>query len=214
MNEQRPQDNARTQDDKPVPVIGLLGAPGAGKSTVARVFAELGCGVVDADRLSHEAIQSEPARQQLRAWWGGGVFRDDGSVDRAAVGRIVFNDKAQLQKLEALLHPLVHAGRARERQRLTADPDTVAIIEDTPLLLESGMQDQCDALVFVDCPREVRLRRLSETRGWDEQQTKKREQNQAPLDTKRQTADYVISNDQDLSLVREQARRVLNQLIK
>ena len=87
MNQPQPPTHAH-----PKPVLGLLGAPGSGKSTVARAFADLGCGVIDADRLAHEALQSQPVRDQLAQWWGDDVLDDAGRVDRSAVGKIVFAD--------------------------------------------------------------------------------------------------------------------------
>lgn len=207
------QSNATPQHGPRKPAIGLLGAPGSGKSTVAKVFAELGCAVIDADRLSHDAINSEAVRDQLRQWWGDAVLDPTGQVNRAEVGRIVFSDKHELHRLEQVLHPMVHAARAVERERHQADPAVVAIIEDTPLLLESGMGETCDVLVFIDCPLSVRLERVAATRGWDAEELKRREDQQAPLDDKRSAADAVINNDVDLGEVREQAERILRKAL-
>jgi len=186
-----------------------MGAPGSGKSFVASLFAELGCGVIDADRLAHEAIQTPAVRDQLRQWWGDGVLDASGRVDRSAVGKIVFGDEPELRRLEALVHPLVHAGRAQERAQFFADSAVPAVVEDCPLLLESGLDKSCDALVYIDCPYEVRLQRLAQSRGWDAEELTKRENLQTPLDTKRQSADYVISNGDTPAQVSEQVKHVL-----
>ncbi|MCG8601017.1 MAG: dephospho-CoA kinase [Verrucomicrobiales bacterium] len=197
----------------PKPVIGLLGGPGSGKSTVARAFESLGCEIIDADQLAHQAIQADQIKQQLRTWWGDDVLTPSGQIDRKAVGRIVFNSEAELRRLESVLHPLVNAGRLKRREYLFAQPDCVAVIEDCPLLLETGLDRQCDALVFIDCPFDVRLERLSASRGWDASELRRREERQAPLDTKRQSADYVISNAGPDDSVLEQARGVLQQIV-
>ena len=195
------------------PVIGLLGAPGAGKSLVAQQLAELGCAVIDADVLAREALQASEVRDQLVQWWGDDVLDSEGRVDRRAVGRIVFNDKAKLSRLESLTHPKVTEQRRHLRARYQADPAVVAIVEDSPLLLEKGPADACDVLVFVDAPRDVRLARLSEARGWDESELAGREKNQWPLDTKRGRADYVVSNHAGPRETFDATRRVLSQIL-
>ena len=205
-------DDPQTPDPNPKPVIGLLGAPGAGKSTVARAFADCRCAVIDADQLAHLALEEQDVKDQLSQWWGDRVLDGSGRVDRKAVGRIVFADADELLRLEQLVHPRVHAGRARERQRAFADDAVRAVVEDCPLLLETGLDKQCDALVFIDCPLEIRLARLADSRGWDEAELKSREQRQVPLDIKRRSANYVISNGQAAAQLREQAEHVLQQL--
>lgn len=191
------------------PVIGLMGGPGSGKSTVASLFVELGCAVIDADRLSHAALQTDAVKQQIKSRWGDTTIDDAGNIDRGALGQIVFADPAALRQLEDIIHPLVHQGRELEREQHQADASVIAIVEDCPLLLESDIDKQCDALVFVDVPDAIRLERVQASRDWDAAELKKRDQQQLPLDTKRQAADYVISNDQDLAHVREQVRHVL-----
>ena len=194
------------------PVIGLMGGPGSGKSSIASLFAELGCAVIDADQLAHQAMQLDSVRQQVRSQWGDEVFDEQGGINRKALGRLVFADPAQLRKLEAIIHPIVHQGRDAKRKQLQTDPSVLAIIEDCPLLLETKLDQQCDALVFVDTPDDLRLNRVSASRGWDREELEKRDLKQLPLDIKRQAADYVISNDQDFAQVREQVRHVLKNI--
>ena len=195
------------------PILGLTGGPGSGKSTVARLFAELGCGIIDADQLAHEALQQDAVLEQLVQWWGDAVLTGQGTVDRPAVGRVVFGNEAELQRLESVIHPMVHAGRAASREKMLADASVLAIIEDCPLLLESGLDDSCDAVVFVDCPLPVRLQRLQQSRGWDEKELQKREQHQIPLDIKRRSADYVVDNGEPIENVRSRVKQLLNQIL-
>ena len=194
------------------PVIGLLGGPGSGKSFVAQAFAAQGCGVIDADRIAREALDDPEVRSQLVAWWGGDIVTPDGRVDRKAVARIVFDQPAELQRLESAVHPRVAARRAELRRAFNADPKIRAIIEDVPLLLEKNLDAGCDVLVFVDAPRTVRLERVARTRGWTEADLDAREKNQLPLDSKRRAADYVLDNSAGESQLSEQVRTVLAQL--
>src|SRR5947209_7004833 len=117
------------------PIIGLVGGIGSGKSFVARLFAELGCVVIDSDAHVRAAYELPRVRQALRDWWGERVSHPDGTVNRAAVARIVFSDPAERTKLELLIHPLVAEQREREMQKLAKDPNVVAFVWDTPLLL-------------------------------------------------------------------------------
>ncbi|MEQ9459511.1 MAG: dephospho-CoA kinase [Phycisphaeraceae bacterium] len=195
------------------PVIGLMGAPGSGKSLVASILAELGCGIVDADHIARDTIEHPEVRQQLRNWWGGSVIHPDGTVNRKAVGGIVFKDPAQRTRLEALVHPRVHAERWRLRSDYMRNLDIKAIVEDCPLLLEVGLDTECDTLVFVDSPKEHRERRVTETRGWSPEELADRESSQLPLDIKRDRADYVINNDADPDQLRVQSSRVLSLIL-
>ncbi|MBX2852470.1 MAG: dephospho-CoA kinase [Phycisphaeraceae bacterium] len=202
----------KTTPQRLKPVIGLLGGPGSGKSTAAGLFAELGCAVIDADQLAHDVLLNDAVKDQVRERWGGVVFDEAGQIKRSALGGIVFADPAALRALEAIIHPRVHDGRRIERQQHQADPEVMAIVEDCPLLLESDLNKQCDVLVMIDAPDELRLERVRATRGWDAEELKKRDQQQIPLDTKRQAAEYVICNDQGLAHMREQVRHVLQSI--
>ena len=204
------QQNSNHADLKPI--IGLTGGPGSGKSAIASLFAELGCAVIDADRLAHESLLLEPVKLQIRERWGDAVFDESDQIDRSALGCIVFGDPAALRELEDIVHPRVHEGRQREREHHQANPEVVAIIEDCPLLIESGLNKGCDAVVFIDTPDHLRLERVRASRGWTAEDLKKRDEQQLPLDTKRQHADYVLSNDRDLAHVREQVRHVLQSI--
>src|SRR5688500_2760096 len=132
------------------PIIGLVGGIGSGKSYVARLFAELGCLVIDSDAQVREAYRDPKVLQTVRSWWGDEVIHPDGStINRSAVAARVFVDPAQKRRLEELIHPLVHAAREREMRVAAGDAQVVAYIWDTPLLLEAGLASQCDAVVFV-----------------------------------------------------------------
>ena len=198
----------------PIPTIGLLGAPGSGKSLVANQLMSLGCTVIDADALAKQVLESGDVKENIVSWWGGDYITESGRVDRRKVARLVFDHPDERERLEALIHPRVHERRAELKVKALQTPDIVAIVEDCPLLIETGIDEECDTLIFVDAPFETRLERVQRTRGWDREELARRDNNQTPLDIKRQRADYVISNDADEAQCLAQTRRVLSQIIQ
>ncbi|MCX5659198.1 MAG: dephospho-CoA kinase [Planctomycetota bacterium] len=196
------------------PVLGLIGGIGSGKSFVASLFARLGCGVVDADEIARQTLADPEVVAQLKQWWGPAVIDAAGQVDRRAVAGIVFADPAQRQRLEALVHPRVNEARARRREALAKDPAIVAIIEDTPLLLEKGLEGVCDHLVFVEASHATRLARVKATRGWTEADLIQREKSQVGLDIKASRADYVVDNNDGEAACFPHVRRVLSQILQ
>ena len=145
------------------PVIGITGGIGAGKSEVARILADLGCLVVNSDDLARQALLDPAIKSRLRAEWGETIFDAGGDVDRSALARIVFADPGQRRALESIIHPWVEAHRRAIFD--AADPATPAFVIDAPLLLEAGIDRECDHVVHIDADREKRLERVRE-RGW------------------------------------------------
>jgi dephospho-CoA kinase len=202
------------------PIIGLVGGIGSGKSFVARLFAELGCLVVDSDAQVREAYRDPAVVETLRQWWGEQIVNPDGSANRSAIAARVFAEPAEKRRLEDLLHPIVHRARERHMQAAAGDPQVVAYVWDTPLLVEAGLADHCDAVVFVDATLQQRVARVNARNGWDRAELLRREKSQMPLDSKRELSDYVLTNTADaesgplaLTDLREQVRRVLSQIL-
>lgn len=194
-----------------VPVIGLCGGVGAGKTEVARLLAELGCVVVNSDELARQALRDPAIVAALKQWWGDGILDSTGMVDRSRVAAIVFNDPAERRRLEGLTHPWIE--RRRRAIFAAAPPGTKALVIDAPLLLEVGLDRECDAVIFVEADQAARLARVRQSRGWDERELNRREAAQLPLDEKRRRADDIIVNTGDLNSLREQVRRVFEQIL-
>ncbi|MDX2114055.1 MAG: dephospho-CoA kinase [Planctomycetota bacterium] len=198
-----------TRDGEAV-VLGIAGGIGSGKSTVARAFASLGWEVVDSDKEAAAALQSEEAKRALVGWWGPGVLDAGGGVDRGAVGRLVFADEEKRRALEGLIHPMIARTRAQVLERARARVrgragERVGVVFDAPLLFEAGLDGQCDAVVFVDAPRGVRLERVRRSRGWDEAELSRREAAQWAPERKRALCRFVVNNDGETDVV-EQCR--------
>ena len=191
------------------PVIGLIGAIGAGKSTVAALMGSHGGFVVDADKIGHGVLDEPAVRDELVGRWGAGILRDDGSVNRRAVGAIVFADPADRKVLEATVFPRIHE---REREQFVladADPAARFIVLDAAVLVEAGRLDVCKKLVFVDAPREDRLKRLAARSGWTDEELTRREAAQLPLAEKRRLADATLDNDGDAAELRDAVTALL-----
>jgi dephospho-CoA kinase len=193
------------------PTIGVVGGIGSGKSALSAAFEDLGCVVAYSDVLAHEALRHPAIVKELVHWWGTEILDADGHIMRRALADIVFNDPDQRERLERLTHPWIE--QRRKAMFAAAPPDTRAFVIDAPLLLEVGLDRECDAIVFVDTQRPQRILRVREQRGWDERDLLRRESAQIPLDAKRQRADYVVSNTGDLQALTDEARRVLDTIL-
>jgi dephospho-CoA kinase len=194
------------------PVIGIIGGIGSGKSAVAGLFSREGCAVIDSDALGHEAIELPEVKAELRPWLGEGVFDEQGRVNRKAVGKLVFADPEKLERLNGLIHPRIGRQRDVLMVRHMADPAVKAVVWDTPLLLETGLDRECDVVVFVKASDEMRRERVAKTRGWSAQELAKREKSQIRLDKKALVADYYIDNNGDEVASLLQVQRVLSHL--
>jgi dephospho-CoA kinase len=195
------------------PIIGIAGGIGSGKSTVARMFGDFGCLVLNADDHVRELYDAPDVKRTLREWWGDSVFDTQGKVDRGAIAGRIFNDTAERHRLETLLHPRVDQIRRATMNAAADDAQVVAFVWDIPLLFEVGLNAQCDAVVFVDAPLQRRLDRVRRSRGWDENDLLRREKLQLPLDNKRQMSNYIIQNTADVGSTQRQVREILSEIL-
>ena len=195
------------------PIIGLTGGIGAGKTFIAKMFADAGCMVISSDEIIRQAYKDSAIKQQLKKWWGQMVFSPDGEIDRSAVARKVFSRAEDRKKLEQLLHPYANTVRERMMQQAGEDARIKAFVWDTPLLMETGLNRLCDKVVFVDAPREDRMARVKEGRNWSDGDLAERENLQLPLDKKKEISDYCISNTANADYARGQVRDTLTRIL-
>jgi dephospho-CoA kinase len=192
-------------------VLGFLGGIASGKTTVARMFADLGARVVSADELGHAVLAQPQIRGRIVARWGKEVLDEGGEVDRKKLGRRVFGDGEELRALEAITHPAILAEMRRQigAARRAAG---VAVVVDAPLLMEADLDSLCDALVFLECPREARLARAV-ARGWDAAELERRERFQRPLEVKRRRASFILESGASLETTFQQVQELWQRLL-
>ena len=187
-------------------LVALSGGIASGKSTIARRLSELGAVHVDADALAREAVApGSPGLQAIRERFGDSVIAADGSLDRPALGQLVFSDPDRLAALNGIVHPEV---RRLAQERLDeierADPRAV-VIYDVPLLVEAGVDLPWDLVVIAEAPAEVRRQRMVELRGMSPEEAERRIANQASDDERRAVADVVVETGGSLERTLEQA---------
>ena len=179
-------------------IVGLTGNIGSGKSSVARLLERRGVPLIDADVLAREAVApGSPALKQIVARWGRRVLDPDGGLDRSALRDRVFGHLAELEALNAMVHPEVRRLRDMGVATARARGEPVVVC-DIPLLFEAHMEKEVDLIVLVDAPRELRLARLIEHRGLSQQTAEAIMATQQSSDAKRDLAAYVIRNDGSL----------------
>ncbi|MFD7977704.1 dephospho-CoA kinase [Streptomyces sp. NPDC059071] len=190
--------------------VGLTGGIGAGKSEVSRLFVSYGAVLIDADRIAREVVEpGTPGLAAVVAEFGEGILTPEGTLDRPALGAIVFNDPERLAALNAIVHPLVGA-RSAELESLAGPGDVV--VHDVPLLTENGLAPLYDLVVVVDASPETQLDRLVRFRGMTEPEARARMSAQATRAQRRAVADLVIDNDGPLETLEPQVRKVWEEL--
>jgi len=192
-------------------LVGLTGGVATGKSTVARIFKQCGAVVIDADLLAREVVEpGKPAWKEIVTTFGKSVLNSDRTLNRHALGAIVFRHPAKRLVLERIIHPRV----AREQKRLTRqaaqnNPKAV-VIYDVPLLFEAGIDTRVDTTIVVTADRETQITRLKKRNGLSRADAIRRIKSQMPLSKKVRLADYVIDGTLPLSRLRKHIAQLLN----
>jgi dephospho-CoA kinase len=185
--------------------VGLTGGIGAGKSTVADLFSKRGAVVIRSDELARQVVEPEtPGFRQVISRFGNEIVNDKGSIDRAKLAQVVFNDDVALKDLENIVHPLV---RERTNQLMSAQTSETIIVNEIPLLLEKKMESLFDFLVIVISSEKNRLERLSQ-KGVSEDQAKARMAKQVNDQDRKAAADFLIVNDGNLDQLEADVEKI------
>ncbi|MBA3231219.1 MAG: dephospho-CoA kinase [Acidobacteria bacterium] len=191
--------------------VALTGGIGTGKSYCLARFAELGVPVVDADLLAREAVAAgSPGLAEVVARFGPDMLLPDGTLDRQALGRVVFADAGARAQLEAIIHPEVY--RRIRVWAATVPPGTPVAMADVPLLFETGHQHDFDRVVVCACAPSVQISRVIARDGLSEADARARRDAQWPIEEKAARADYVIRTDTTFADTGAQVRTILERL--
>lgn len=197
-----------------LPVVGLVGGIGSGKSSLIHWLAgRRHVAILDADRIGHAVLLQTGVREEIRQTFGPDVFDADGQIDRPRLGRLVFGDSPEQirhrKALEAIVHPLIRAEIERQIADHQQQRDVDLILLDAAILLEAGWNSLCDLVVFIETPFALRAQRVVDTRGWNEDELRRREASQWPLEEKRAASDLSIDNTDSIDAAGERLLAVL-----
>ena len=193
------------------PVIGIVGGIGSGKSLAASMFGEIGCAVIDVDRIGHAVLEDPEVIDAVRRRWSDAVIGTEGSVDRGALGRIVFADPAEMTALREISWPRIGQRLARQVGEAMSNRAFRAVVVDAAVLFEAGWDANCTHVIFVDAPEALRRQRVA-CRGWSAEDLMRRENQQIPLDSKRRRCYATLHNRSSEPHLREQVRLLLERI--
>lgn len=202
-----------------VPVIGLVGGVGSGKSSLARELARRGrVEIVDGDQAGHDVLTRPEVKERIRRQFGESVLTAAGEIDRGKMARLVFGDSAECRRHRKVLEDIVHPEIRKELERQIAaargSSQCEAVLLDAAVLFEAGWSDLCDAVVFVDAPLGERLQRVAAGRGWSERDLALREASQWPLQQKQARSQFTIENSGAFPEAVGRLEGILEQVLK
>ncbi len=196
--------------------IGLTGGIACGKSTVGAMLVHLGAALVDADQVAREVVlPGEPALGKIVAAFGSEVLHADGSLNRGALGNIVFQNPGKRRELESIVHPAIRERMKEQIQQHEEQSPGIPVIADVPLLYETGQDKQYEQVIVVYIPRELQLKRLMERNpDLTKDQALGRIEAQLDIEEKRRRASWVIDNSGDIEATRLQVEALWGRIVR
>ena len=196
-------------------VLGITGGIGTGKSTVLKIFAELGAETLSADDIAREVLaKGSPAYYDALDYFGNNIITDDGEIDRRALAEIIFKDSNARKALDNITHPRIIS---QTQSRIDCfrsnppEPNAVLAVE-IPLLIECGLEDMVDEVLVVAAEQETQLNRLTNRSGLSDEEAIRRIESQMPIEQKISKADRVIWNDGSLQSLESSVKLVWNEI--
>jgi transcription termination factor Rho len=208
------------KSEKPVVVLGVTGGIGSGKSTVAQKLAAMGAILVDADKIASSLLGDRKVKEEIVEEFGESVLDGHGSVYKTYLAHAAFESKKNLEKLNKIMHPRIKTEMKSQVEKVEkalakkgkADKEKEVVVIDAPLLFEAGLDQICEATLFVDTDLETRLKRTEEQRGWTKDELERREGFQESPEKKKKKATFVLSNIQALEKLDEQIKEIYEKI--
>lgn len=190
-------------------IIGLTGPTGAGKSSVGEMLAELGCAVIDADRLAREAVKKGTmCLKQLQLAFGDGILDENGELNRRELAKIAFSSEENTRLLNGITHPhILMLTMIKIKQLAQNGFDTVVF--DAPTLFESNCDVMCDYIITVTANSDIRLKRIMQRDAITYEQAQSRMKSQKSDDFFKENSDYTVYNNDDLNETEEEIKRII-----
>lgn len=195
------------------PIIGIMGGISSGKSTVAGLFEKQGCKVINADQLALELLENKDIIDRLKGEFSEGILLPNGGIDRKKLAEKAFCSSQSVEAINAIIHPPILEKVECLLRGYMADSSVSGVVLDIPLLAESGWDNRCTALIFVDRDMQYRIKSANAKGKLSGEDIKKREKFQISLDKKKQIAHYVVQNNSDLSKLAEQAAWIFSEIM-
>jgi dephospho-CoA kinase len=194
--------------------VGLTGGIASGKSTVAKMFEDQGAYLIDFDALAHFVEEPDhPAWKAIVEFFGREILNEDGTINRAKLGLIVFSDHEKLSMLNSIVHPAVFDMWRRRTEDIRKINPRAIVVSDVPLLLEVRMQHLFDVVILVHVSPEDQIRRLTERNEYSRKEAESRLDTQIPIDEKISHADFVIDNKGPIETTRSVVIAVWEELL-
>ena len=195
--------------------VGLTGGIATGKSFVLSVLRELGCEVMDADQTAREVVESgQPAFNEIVAHFGQEVVGEDGKLNRGKLGAIIFNNPAEREKLNSIVHPRVFEAQARWMVEVERRNPQAIVVIDAALMIETGSYRRFDQIVVVHCEPDIQLQRLMERNNLTQEEAMARISSQMPSAEKLKFSDFAINTSLGFDDTRRQIESLYEQLRK
>ena len=200
---------------RPMILVGLTGGVATGKSTVAKMFERCGALVIDADALAHQVVEpGKPAWRAIIKTFGKTVLNPDRTLNRQALGAMVFRTRSKLRRLEQIIHPRVAREQARLTRQAARNNPKAVVVYDVPLLYEAGIDKRVDRVIVVTADRETQIARLKKRNGFTRAEAIRRIKSQLPLANKTRRADTVLDGSSSLRQLRKKVELVWKELVE